>query len=557
MENNRLLVGASIVDLATGEVETRAWEKNGRSLRSTQVGDSSIVLGDRNYVGIWDLETMKVSYPFVTGHFTDFSVSHDGQWLAIGYEDGSVRIWNISSGQLLAKIKGNRSQIDALSFHPKEQALAAACRDGKLFVWNLNAYLGGKPQEDELEEKTDVVGGIPSSSTSSTNGPNPLLETPKVHRSEVNRFSAEPIDSPQSTKESFPLDGTWQLTSMRRGRGQPNQLDMIYRFSKNKCELFIGKKNKLYAEYDVKTDISKTPSRLTLTTQKDGKQIVDKLIFDVNGDQLRLAEIVGRNQEFPVNFIDLSNSQFRLSHLRRIAGLPKTTATLAGETVKEIKYDTSNLKVPEAFNFELIGVAGYKSSSATKINNAGVILGTCGEGSTSRACMLQDGEFRKLSDFDQEGSVALALSDRGEVAGFQIHNSRSRGFLFNGEFLRLEMDVAHAQWFPRDLNNHRQIVGTSYLPMNGQIGCIWEENRIVMLPSLGGGQSEVRAINDKGQIAGRSNFKRNHPMRACIWSDGKPIDIGTLGEGTARTGRFSSQARDINEQGNTVGLSHI
>lgn len=66
--------------------------------------------------------------------------------------------------------------------------------------------------------------------------------------------------------------------------------------------------------------------------------------------------------------------------------------------------------------------------------------------------------------------------------------------------------------------------------------------------SLGGGTSEITAINAKGQAVGSAKT-RDGSTHAFLYTNGKTIDLGTLGIGT-------SQATDINDSGQVVGWSY-
>ena len=71
---------------------------------------------------------------------------------------------------------------------------------------------------------------------------------------------------------------------------------------------------------------------------------------------------------------------------------------------------------------------------------------------------------------------------------------------------------------------------------------------IVELGTLGGDMSIAYGLNDLGQVVGVATTKRGD-MRAVLWSDGKPANLGVFGN-DAR-----SEARDINNAGAIVGTS--
>jgi probable HAF family extracellular repeat protein len=74
---------------------------------------------------------------------------------------------------------------------------------------------------------------------------------------------------------------------------------------------------------------------------------------------------------------------------------------------------------------------------------------------------------------------------------------------------------------------------------------------IVALPTLPGGVfSEATAINERGQIVGRSDTASEDPdFHAVLWEGGEVIDLGTL-----PGGRYS-YATGINNKGQIVGVS--
>jgi probable HAF family extracellular repeat protein len=77
---------------------------------------------------------------------------------------------------------------------------------------------------------------------------------------------------------------------------------------------------------------------------------------------------------------------------------------------------------------------------------------------------------------------------------------------------------------------------------------------MVDLGTLGGPDSAARAVNDAGQIVGRSNLNiiilGSYVYRATLWEAGVPQDLGTV------DGQYNSDAYGINESGLVVGTSY-
>ncbi|KAK4629458.1 hypothetical protein CLAFUW4_08391 [Fulvia fulva] len=57
--------------------------------------------------------------------------------LAVGYTDGSIRIWDALSGQVVVSFNGHRSAITQLQFDQEGSRLASGSRDTDIIIWNL------------------------------------------------------------------------------------------------------------------------------------------------------------------------------------------------------------------------------------------------------------------------------------------------------------------------------------------------------------------------------------------------------------------------------------
>ena len=73
------------------------------------------------------------------------AASSDGEWLASGGTDGSVRVWRVASGEARWVLVGADVQrdsdvaINAIAFSPRDNSLlAAACSDNVVRVWDLH-----------------------------------------------------------------------------------------------------------------------------------------------------------------------------------------------------------------------------------------------------------------------------------------------------------------------------------------------------------------------------------------------------------------------------------
>jgi len=143
------------------------------------------------------------------------------------------------------------------------------------------------------------------------------------------------------------------------------------------------------------------------------------------------------------------------------------------------------------------------------------------------------GVMNALPTLGGNNGVAMAISNRGEVAGFAENSIPDPGCP--------APQVLH------------------FKPV------VWEKGVIHKLPTFGGDPDGVaQEINDNGEVVGGSgtcatfnvNFLYNLvPVHALLWEKGKATDLGNLGGKTGRAG--GNIAYDINNQGQVVGNSDL
>jgi WD40 repeat protein len=63
--------------------------------------------------------------------------SPDNRWLAIGTPRGSVQLWDVEEGRILADVRGHQSTVGCFAFRPDAKALASGSSDRSIVIWDL------------------------------------------------------------------------------------------------------------------------------------------------------------------------------------------------------------------------------------------------------------------------------------------------------------------------------------------------------------------------------------------------------------------------------------
>ncbi len=112
-----------------GSVWSVAFSPDGQRLASGS-GDGT--------VKIWDSATGKELYSFKrhASFVTSVAFSPDGQRLASGSDDKTVKIWDSAIGKELFTLRGHTGQVWSVAFSPDGQRLASGCEDGTVKIWD-------------------------------------------------------------------------------------------------------------------------------------------------------------------------------------------------------------------------------------------------------------------------------------------------------------------------------------------------------------------------------------------------------------------------------------
>jgi WD40 repeat protein len=128
-------------------VSSVAYSPNGQTLASGS-WDKTIKL--------WNVKTGNLLQT-LTSHSNDINsvaYSPDGQTLASASNDKTIKLWNVKTGKLLQTLEGHSNLVNSVAYSPDGQTLASGSVDSTIKLWNVktgnllqtlegHSYLGG------------------------------------------------------------------------------------------------------------------------------------------------------------------------------------------------------------------------------------------------------------------------------------------------------------------------------------------------------------------------------------------------------------------------------
>lgn len=90
-------------------------------------------------IKIWNVNDGTLIRTIIDGQSIDcVAISHDGQKLATGNFDHSLKIWEIATGKLLKEFIGHKSYIKSVVFSPDDKTLVSSGNGGIINLWKVN-----------------------------------------------------------------------------------------------------------------------------------------------------------------------------------------------------------------------------------------------------------------------------------------------------------------------------------------------------------------------------------------------------------------------------------
>ncbi|KAK9365942.1 WD40-repeat-containing domain protein [Lipomyces kononenkoae] len=112
---------------------------------SSSASAGQVIVGSLESVIIWDIKKGEKVHKW---NEIDIKAEvsciekHEDDLFAVGYSDGSIRVWDAKTGTSIVSFNGHKTAISALKFDASGTRLASGSRDSNVVVWDLISEVG-------------------------------------------------------------------------------------------------------------------------------------------------------------------------------------------------------------------------------------------------------------------------------------------------------------------------------------------------------------------------------------------------------------------------------
>ncbi|HYT43166.1 MAG TPA: TIR domain-containing protein, partial [Methylomirabilota bacterium] len=109
------------------------------SLAISPDGQAVVSASSDGTIKVWELSTGRLvrTLKGYTDAVRSLAISPDGQAVVSASSDGTIKVWELSTGELLHTLKGHTGAVRSLAISPDGQTVVTASSDDTMMIWEL------------------------------------------------------------------------------------------------------------------------------------------------------------------------------------------------------------------------------------------------------------------------------------------------------------------------------------------------------------------------------------------------------------------------------------
>ncbi|MEH2226107.1 nSTAND1 domain-containing NTPase [Nostoc sp.] len=480
-------------------VNSIAYSPNGKQLASASAD---------NTIKIWDVSNGQL-LKTLTGHsspLNSVTYSPNGQQLASASADNTIKIWDVSSGQLLKTLTGHSSPVNSVAYSPNGKQLASASADNTIKIWDvssgqlLNTLRGHSSPVNSIAYNPN---GKDLASASADNtikiwdvSSGQLLKTLTGHSSPVNSVTYSPNGKQLASASADNTIKIWDVSSGQLRKTLPGHSSPVnsIAYSPNGQQLASASDNRTIKIWDVS-------SGQLLKTLIGHSGEVYSVTYSPNGQQLASA-----SAENTIKIWDVSSGQL----LNTLTGHSSLVSSIAynpnGKDLASASADNT-IKIWDVSSGQLLNTLTGHSSPVNSIayNPNGKDLASASADNTIKIWDVSSGQLLKTLTGHSSPVNSIAYSPNGQ----QLASASA------GKTIKI-WDVSSGQLLNTLTGHSSPVNSIAYNPNGKDLASasadntikIWDVSSGQLLKTLTGHSSPVNSVaySPNGQQLASASF---------------------------------------------------